>query len=91
MNQDILDQNNLADEENEKIPAVNKEDKQTESSISEDKAPPHTYLRRCTYIHGYICTYVFKYYTYVHTYLWTYVCTYVLLCTFLSRVKLFIT
>ena len=40
MNQDILDQNNLADEETEKIPTDNKEDKQTESSSSEDKAPP---------------------------------------------------
>ncbi len=29
MNQDILDQNNLADEETEKNPTVNKEDKQT--------------------------------------------------------------
>jgi hypothetical protein len=27
MNQDILDQNNLADEETEKVPTVNKEDK----------------------------------------------------------------
>jgi hypothetical protein len=40
MNQDILDQNNLADEETEKNPTINKEDKQTESSGSEDKAPP---------------------------------------------------
>jgi hypothetical protein len=40
MNQDILDQNNLADEETEKNPTVDKEDKRTESSSSEDKAPP---------------------------------------------------
>ncbi len=46
----------------------------------------HTYLRICTYIHGYICTYIF---TYIRTYLHTYLCTYVLLCTVLSRVKLF--
>ncbi len=46
----------------------------------------HTYLRICTYIHGYICTYVF---TYLRTYLHTYLRTYVLLCTVLSREKLF--
>ena len=46
----------------------------------------HTFLRICTYIQGYIWTYVF---TYIRTYLHTYLCTYVLLCTVLSRVKLF--